>query len=147
MKKLTTQIIEDNKLKTIHVWLDDTTASLLNDCDERIRHEYIVAEYKDNLINRAETRRHVSLDQIMDNGMNFADYFALPLEDIVDSKDTSSEIQTILSTLSPDQKYLLFEVFIKGKKQSELAQEMGIAKSSLNDRITRIRKKFEQFLN
>lgn len=146
MKKLTTQINEDNKPKTIFVWVDDTTASLLYDCDERIRHEYIVAEYKDNLINRAETRRHVSLDQIMDNGMNFVDYSTPDLEDILDANDLSRTFEDALSILTLNQKWLIEQIYYFGRSKGEIAEELGIDKSAISHRLRKIYKKLKEIL-
>ena len=74
MKKLSTTILHKGKEKAISVWLDDETARLLEECgDERLKHEYIVEEYKARLIERRETRRHQSLEKSMDSGFDMAD--------------------------------------------------------------------------
>ena len=63
MKKLKTKIMHNGEEKEIAVLLDDETARILEECgDEKLKHRYIVEEYKAQLIERRETRRHSSSD-------------------------------------------------------------------------------------
>lgn len=58
MKKLKTKIMHNGEEKEIAVLLDDETARILEECgDEKLKHRYIVEEYKAQLIERRETRR------------------------------------------------------------------------------------------
>lgn len=75
MQKFSTEIeTEDKEKKVITVWLDDETAWLLNECgDEALKHAYIVEEYQSQLIERKETRRHQSLEEMIGLGIEIAD--------------------------------------------------------------------------
>lgn len=74
MKRFTTKIMHKGEEKTIAVWLDDETARLLEEYgDEKLKHAYIVEEYKAQLIERSETRRHQSLEKSMEAGFDVMD--------------------------------------------------------------------------
>ena len=49
--------------KEVKVYVDDRTATLLAQCEESIRQTYLEEEYKTQKRERAETRRHISLEQ------------------------------------------------------------------------------------
>ena len=75
MKKYTT--FQENKKgeqKQISVWLDDKTASTLEEVnDPQITHFYILEKHKEDLIQLKETRRHTSLDYLLKQGCSIAD--------------------------------------------------------------------------
>ena len=74
MKRFTTKIMHKGEEKVIAVWLDDETARLLDEYgDEKLKHAYIVEEYKVQLIERSETRRHQSLEKSMEAGFDVID--------------------------------------------------------------------------
>ena len=52
-----------------------------------------------------------------------------------------------LAVLTDDQKWLVEQVFYCGRKQSEIAVELGVCKQALNNRITRVIKKIKKFLD
>lgn len=70
MKKYTT-FVENKKgeQKKISVWLDDETARAIDEAnDPEITQFYILDKHKEDLIQRKETRRHTSLDQLFEQG-------------------------------------------------------------------------------
>ena len=70
MKKYTTIITtEKGEQKEISVWLDDETANALDKAnDPEITQFYILDKHKEDLIDRKETRRHTSLDELIEKG-------------------------------------------------------------------------------
>ena len=66
MKKYNTIITtEKGEQKEISVWLDDETARAIDEAnDPKVTHIYILDKYNEDLIERKETRRHVSLDSL-----------------------------------------------------------------------------------
>ena len=87
--------------------------------------------------NRKETRRHVSLDELWDNGMNvpvfdehtFGELFAnLPNEELFEA----------VKNLAVEQKELLKKVFYERKRLKEIASEQKVTPQliSLRRRIT-----------
>ena len=106
MKKLSTTILHKGKEKAISVWLDDETARLLEECgDERLKHEYIIEEYKARLIERRETRRHQSLEKSMDSGFDMADENADIETEVFRTMDLDKLYQAV-QQLEPQQKWL-----------------------------------------
>ena len=58
--------------KKVCVYVDSETAAMLKDCPEEIRNLYLQDEYKEQLAERRETRRHISLDKAMAIGRGFS---------------------------------------------------------------------------
>lgn len=146
MKKLTTQITKNNETKTIYAMVDDKTAKLLEKADAQVRHEYIVAEHEQYLSELKETRRHQSLDLSLENGHEFEDEES-NLEEKLIENEMYEELHKAISTLSKEQQWLIYEVYFKGRPQVEIAKELGILKTSLNDRLTRALKKLKKFFS
>ena len=146
MKKLTTQITKNNKTKTIYAMVDDEIAKWLENADPQVRHEYIVAEHEMYLSELRETRRHQSLDLSLENGHDFEDENS-SLEELFIKEEMYQELHKAISTLSKEQQWLINEIYFKGRSQTEIAKELGILKTSLNDRLNRALKKLRKFFS
>lgn len=97
-------------------------------------------------VNRKETRRHQSLETLVEGGFQIAD----PDSDIEETLIKQYDIDRLhraLAVLTDDQKWLVEQVFYYGRKQSEIAVELGVCKQALNNRITRVIKKIKKFLD
>lgn len=97
-------------------------------------------------VNRKETRRHQSLETLVEGGFQIAD----PDSDIEGTLIKQYDIDRLhraLAVLTDDQKWLVEQVFYYGRKQSEIAVELGVCKQALNNRITRVIKKIKKFLD
>jgi RNA polymerase sigma factor (sigma-70 family) len=57
------------------------------------------------------------------------------LEDIVADKIL---IETLLSALTPEEKFIINEIYFQGKTEREIAKEMNIAQQSINKKKNRI---------
>ena len=146
MKKLTTTITANNStVKEISVWLDDETAKKLEKCEANIIHEYILEEYKARLIERKETRRHQSLDKSLEHGFDVIDK-NLDLENRVFREIEAEKLHKALTELTPEQRRLVERIYFKEEKQTDVARELGIDKTSLRDRLKVIYKKLKKFL-
>lgn len=146
MKKLTTKIIKNNKLKSISVLVEDQVAEMIENVNEKFRHEYIVSEYESSLLERKETRRHQSLELSLDNGHEFINEEA-SIEDIYIDNDRNKNLYKAISFLSEDQQWLVKEVYFKGRSQVEIANELKVDKSAIRHRIERILQKLKKFLD
>ena len=82
MKKYTTIITtEKGEQKEISVWLDDETAKALDEAnDPEITQFYILDKHQEDLIDLKETRRHISLDGLIEQGHLIADENGNPAE-------------------------------------------------------------------
>ena len=129
MKKLTTKIMDDGKEKEISVFLDDETARVLEECgDEELKHGYIVEEYKDQLIERRETRRHQSLEKSIEGGHEFVDHKA----DVEQNLEKKEEIEQLYKAL----KFL-----------TEISEIMGINLYTVYEHYVTAKKKLKKFFD
>ena len=72
MKKLSTNITNENgETKKITVFVEYETAAALAECDDEIRHLYILEEHEAQNLARKETRRHISYESVTQNGLDF----------------------------------------------------------------------------
>lgn len=119
----------------VEVEVTDEFAALYEQMDE-----------EDKRVNRKETRRHQSLETLVEGGYQIAD----PDSDIEETLIKQYDIDRLhraLAVLTDDQKWLVEQVFYYGRKQSEIAVELGVCKQALNNRITRVIKKIKKFLD
>lgn len=146
MKKLTTKIIKNGIKKEIFAIVDDETAKVLESADEAIRHQYICDEYKDHLFERKETRRHQSLDASLEGGYEFVDESA-DIEALLYQQEDNDRLHEALMTLSEPQRWLVAEIYFNGRKQNEIARELGVGITTINNRLKRILEKIKKLLN
>ena len=119
----------------VEVEVTDEFATLYEQMDE-----------EEKRVNRKETRRHQSLETLVEGGFQIAD----PDSDIEETLRKQHDIDRLhraLAVLTDDQKWLVEQVFYYGRKQSEIAVELGVCKQALNNRITRVIKKIKKFLD
>ena len=143
MKKLSTTVTKNSKIKTVSVWLDELTVKALEQLnDKEFTKQYILDEHDVKLADYRETRRHTSL-------------YALDKE-IPDKSSTEDDVMTgievdrlkdALKTLTDEQSELIKRVYYDGESQTDMAAEMGIDKTSVRDRLRVIYKKIQTFLD
>ena len=125
MKKFYVTIVgNDGTEKTVSVLIPEETAVLLEQCDEEVRRVYLEEEYKTFLSERAETRRHISLDYIVDSGHDFDNGETSVLDSMIDAE----EYEILYSAIAclPDRQKQAVELYIfQGKKMAEVAEIMG----------------------
>ena len=93
--------------------------------------------------NRAETRRHIALSQIQDNGFEPTLQESSLEEDLL-KEEMKKELFEAISTLTPEQQDLVHKVFYENKSTSEIAKEMGCLDSSVSHKLERIYKKLKK---
>ena len=127
MQKFSTEIeTEDKEKKVITVWLDDETARLLNECgDETLKHTYIVEEYRAQLIERKETRRHQSLEGMIGLGKEIADERA-DTERRYEKNEEYAQLHKALKVLTKKQLYIVKLHVLKEKTFKEIAEKLGL---------------------
>ncbi len=145
-KKMTAEITVNGKKKTISVWLDESTVEALEAVkDEEMTRLYIIDEYKMQLSERRETRRHQSLDKSMENGFDVADDYCLE-DDVIHGMDKNL-VNEAVKHLLPEQRELIQQVYFEGKEQKEIAREQGVDPTAIRNRLRKIYKKIKKFLN
>lgn len=126
MKKYLITIKDKNdKEREVSVYVLEETAILLDQCDEEIRRVYLEEEYRAACQERAETRRHISLNESMDNGHEFAAEEPSAY-DLFLQKKYRIVVKKLLAHLTEKQRRVITMYYFEEKSFSEIAKEMGI---------------------
>lgn len=106
--------------------------------------QYQEIEKEEKNKNRAETRRHISLSQMQENGFEPILQESSLEEDLL-KEEMKKELLEAISTLTPEQQDLVYKVFYENKSTSQVAKEMGALDSSISHKLERIYKKLKKF--
>lgn len=147
MKKISTTILtKTGEKKVISIYIDDETEQMLKEqCDEVFIHEYIIEEYKSQLIERKETRRHVSFDYLSQQGHDFESSEVDPV-DAVQNADKLSEIAKAIAKLTLEQQEVVRLIYYENKTQVEVAEMKGVHKTAINKQLQRALAQLKKFL-
>lgn len=143
MKRFTTKIMHKGEEKIIAVWLDDETARLLDEYgDEKLKHAYIVEEYKAQLIERSETRRHQSLEKSMEAGFDVEEIEANFESDAVEKTDLLQAIDSL-----PDsQRFVIEQYYFRDMRLEDIANKKGVSIQAIAQMIRRAKLNIKKFL-
>ena len=132
MKKYTTFITtEKGEQKEISVWLDDETARAIDEANNpEITQFYILDKHKEDLIDLKETRRHVSLDHLAEQGHLVADENGDPAQ-YVERMEKILRMRKALSALTDKQYTIIMAHHIDGLSFREIARRMGVGKTTI----------------
>lgn len=132
-------------MKTIQYKFNDGTTKEINVTDELYAlHLELLQEEKRN--HWKETRRHISLDYLMEQGADIADHDSGdPLSALIE-KTNDERIKTALSYLSDKQRALIEKVFYNDLSLREIARQTGISHQALSQQLATIYKKLKKFL-
>ena len=92
-----------------------------------------------------ETRRHISLDYLNENGIDFESPAADPLSVLLRNED-EERIHKALSALSGKQKDLAEKVFFKGMTLTAIAKEKGVSQPAVTQQLATVLKKLKKLL-
>ena len=145
MKKVTTMAIIGGKEKQISVYLEEELADWLDTIDEETRRDFIVEEWKTERKNRAETRRHNSLERLLDAGWDVAGE-EIDFVGDMDKEKIVSLLQIVEQNLEPQQKKLLWEIYVERKTLEEIGALENVSKVAIHNRLEKILKKFRKIL-
>ena len=106
--------------------------------------QYQEIEKEEKNKNRAETRRHISLSQMQENGFEPILQESSLEEDLL-KEEMKKELLEAISTLTPEQQDLVYKIFYENKSTSQVAKEMGALDSSISHKLERIYKKLKKF--
>ena len=132
MKKYTTFITtEKGEQKEISVWLDDETARAIDEAkDPEITQFYILDKHQEDLIDLKETRRHLSLDYLLEQGCSIADDSDDPAQ-YVERMEKILRMRKALSALTDKQYTIVMARHIDGLSFREIARRMGVGKTTV----------------
>ena len=132
-------------MKTIQYKFNDGSTKEISVTDELYAlHLELLQEEKRN--HWKETRRHTSLDYLMEQGADIADHRdGDPLSALIEKTD-DERIKNALSYLSDKQRSLIEKVFYNDLSLREIARQTGISHQALSQQLATIYKKLKKFL-
>ena len=132
-------------MKTIQYKFNDGTTKEISVTDELYAlHLELLQEEKRN--HWKETRRHISLEYLIEHGADIADHDGGdPLSALLEKTD-DERIKTALSYLSDKQRSLIEKVFYNDLSLREIARQTGISHQALSQQLATIYKKLKKFL-
>ena len=131
-------------MKTIQYKFNDGTTKEISVTDELYAlHLELLQEEKRN--HWKETRRHISLDYLMEQGADFADGDGDPLSALIEKTD-DEKLKTALSFLSDKQRALIEKVFYNDLSLREIARQTDVSHQALSQQLATIYKKLKKFL-
>ena len=92
-----------------------------------------------------ETRRHISLENLNENGIDFASPAADPLSVLIQQED-EKQIHNAIAALSDKQKDLAEKVFFKGMTLTAIAKEKGVSQPAITQQLATVLKKLKKLL-
>lgn len=92
-----------------------------------------------------ETRRHISLNYLTDNGIDFESPAADPLSVLIQQED-EKQIHKAMSALTNKQKELAEKVFFKGMTLTAIAKEKGVSQPAITQQLATVLKKLKKLL-
>lgn len=144
MKKYLLTIVGKNgEEKQASVYVLEETAALLDQCNEQVRRVYLEEEYRAACQERAETRRHISLEEVMDNGHDFAANEPSAY-DVLLQKKYRIAVKKMLTHLTDKQRQVITMHFFEEKSFSEIAEIMGIKRQVVHKHFCAAQKKLKK---
>lgn len=129
----------------ITVLLEDDLGNWLTTQPDSVIHDFVLFEYKNNSTNRAHDRRVQSLDSSFDGGHDFVDESADVLS-ILNRKAETEHLYIAIEKLEPQQRWIVREIYFNGRKQVEIAKELGIEKAAMESRLRKIHARLKKLL-
>lgn len=132
-------------MKTIQYKFNDGSISEISVTDELYAlHLELLQEEKRN--HWKETRRHISLDYLMEQGADIADHRdGDPLSALIEKTD-DEKLKNALSYLSDKQRSLIEKVFYNDMSLREIARQTGVSHQALSQQLATIYKKLKKLL-
>ena len=132
-------------MKTIQYKFNDGSIKQVSVTDELYAlHLELLQEEKRN--HWKETRRHISLDYLMEQGADIADHRdGDPLSALI-AKTDDERIHKAISSLSDKQRALIEKVFYNDLSLREIARQTGVSHQALSQQLATIYKKLKKIL-
>ena len=146
MKKLFTQIVKKNgELKDVYVCVDDETARVLEQVDEETRRIYLQEEYEMKMSDNKYKLCNQSLEKSLENGFDVIDE-SQDVEEMAIKQAEKERVLEAIAKLEPQQQWLVKQIYVYGRKQIEVATELGVGESAIRSRLKKISAKLKKFL-
>ena len=129
--------------KIKYEFADGTTSEIEVSEEIYALHLQLLQEEKRN--HWRETRRHISLYYLLENGVDFTDNAADPLA-AVEMRDNEERIHNAINQLSDKQRNLLRAVFVEGMTLTDIAKEKGVSQPAITQQLATVIKKLKKLL-
>ena len=107
--------------------------------------QYQEMEKEEKNKDRAETRRHISLSQMQDNGFEPALQEPSP-EEILNKEETRKEVLKAISMLKQNEQEIIFMYFYDKKTLEQIAEILNVQKPAVSKHLARILEKLKKLL-
>ena len=124
MKKFEIIVTTKQGEKKVSVYVENETAEILKTCPEEVRLAYLKELYKEQLLERKETRRHISLDKAMESGHDFESSDKSPMEEIIRAEE-SEHVKSLLDKLTDKQRKVFILRAFEGWTFEKIGKEIG----------------------
>lgn len=92
-----------------------------------------------------ETRRHNSVENLQEQGIQLIDPKADVIS-LIEKLDMTETVRSALVELLPQQKELIYKVFIEGKTMASIAREEGVSAKAIQDRVNKIKNRLKKII-
>lgn len=96
--------------------------------------------------NRRETRRHNSIENMEEQGIQFQDKNT-DIYKTFDRKETNKNLYNALDKLLPQQKRLIQKVYYHNMSIAQIARDEGVSETAIRNRLNKIYKKLKKILS
>ena len=114
-----------------------------------VYHAYHKAREAERYQNKIIRQSELSFERFKEDGVNVEFQFALyqpNIEDPLIKQELLQKLKIALSTLNPEERLLIHELFFSGKSERVLAGELDIPRMTLSDRKHRILRKMKKII-
>ena len=137
--------LENGENKQVKVCVDNKTAEILNQCDACTRQIYLEEEYRAQNRERAETRKHISLEALMENGRDYISRENSPMDKLLNREDKKA-LKLALEKLT-DKQYKVFMLYvIKGLTFEKIAVKLGTSWQAVQFHFHLAKRKLKKIL-
>ncbi len=92
-----------------------------------------------------ETRRHNSIDNLSENGLQFPDK-RNKVEDVVLRSEEHERLHQAINMLLPQQQKLVQQVFFEERSMVDIAREEGVTAKAIQDRVKKIKNSLKKII-
>ena len=131
--------------KQVKVYVDNRTAELFNQCDAHVRQIYLEEEYYAQNRERAETRKHISLDTAMENGHDYISEEDSPMDKLLNMED-KTQLKLALDKLTVRQSEVFVMAVVDKLSFREISRRLGINVRAVHDFYYAAQKKLKKIL-
>ena len=146
MKKMTVTVTNQRgEIELISAYVEDEISEALEQCSDEVRRIYILDKHEEQNADRRETRRHSSLEQIMEEGEQFGtDEYNPAVE--MKKRENNERLYNALEMLTDKQYQALWRYAMDGLTFQEIGAEMGIRWETVREHYKSALKKLRKIL-